>query len=202
VVIIVITLIGGIEAVIWADVVQGFLLIAGGIASFFILVFSIKGGFPELWQVATINHKTNFGPYTWNFKKLTFVVMAINGFFYAIQKYGTDQTMVQRYLTAKTDKGAIRASLLGVALTVPLWGLFMFIGTALFVYYQQHPLPKDIKPDAVFPYFIMTELPPGVVGLILAALISAAISSLGADLNCLSAIGVEDYYKKFKPKKQ
>jgi SSS family solute:Na+ symporter len=199
VVIIVITLVGGIEAVIWADVVQGFLLIAGGIASFVILIFSIKGGFPELWHVATINNKNNFGPYTWNFKKLTFIVMAINGLFYAIQKYGTDQTMVQRYLTAKTDKGAIRASLLGVALTVPLWGLFMFIGTALFVYYQQHPLPKDIKPDAVFPYFIMTELPPGVVGLILAALISAAISSLGADLNCLSAIGVEDYYKKFKP---
>jgi SSS family solute:Na+ symporter len=109
--------------------------------------------------------------------------------------------MVQRYLSAKTDKGAIRASLLGVALTVPLWGLFMFIGTALFVFYQQHPLPADIKSDAVFPYFIMTELPPGVVGLILAALISAAISSLGADLNCLSAIGVEDYYKKFKPGK-
>jgi SSS family solute:Na+ symporter len=201
IVIIVITLIGGIEAVIWADVVQGFLLIAGGIVSFFILVFSIKGGFPELWRVATIHNKTNFGPYTWDFKKLTFIVMVINGFFYAIQKYGTDQTMVQRYLSAKTDKGAIRASLLGVALTVPLWGLFMFIGTALFVFYQQHPLPADIKSDAVFPYFIMTELPPGVVGLILAALISAAISSLGADLNCLSAIGVEDYYKKFKPGK-
>ncbi|MES2275535.1 MAG: sodium:solute symporter [Bacteroidota bacterium] len=201
IVIIVITLIGGIEAVIWADVVQGFLLIAGGIASFVILIFSIKGGFPELWHVATVHNKTNFGPYTWNFKKLTFIVMVINGLFYAIQKYGTDQTMVQRYLSAKTDKGAIRASLLGVALTVPLWGLFMFIGTALFVFYQQHPLPAGIKDDAVFPYFIMTELPPGVVGLILAALISAAISSLGADLNCLSAIGVEDYYKKFKPGK-
>jgi SSS family solute:Na+ symporter len=88
-----------------------------------------------------------------------------------------------------------------VALTVPLWALFMFIGTALFAFYQQNPLPAGIKADAVFPYFIMSKLPTGVVGLILAALISAAISSLGADLNCLSAIGVEDYYKKFKPNK-
>lgn len=200
-VIIVITLIGGIEAVIWADVVQGFLLIGGGIVSFVILIFSIKGGFPELWHIATINHKNNFGPYSWNFGKLTFIVMAINGVFYAIQKYGTDQTMVQRYLTAKTDKAAIRASIMGVALTVPLWALFMFIGTALFAFYQQNPLPAGIKADAVFPYFIMSKLPTGVVGLILAALISAAISSLGADLNCLSAIGVEDYYKKFRPHK-
>ncbi|PTQ95585.1 SSS family solute:Na+ symporter [Mucilaginibacter yixingensis] len=200
VVIIIITLIGGIEAVIWTDVVQGFLLIAGGVASLIILMYSIKGGFPELWHIATVNHKNNFGPYKWDFKKLTFVVMAINGVFYAVQKYGTDQTMVQRYLTAKTDKAAIRASLMGVAITVPLWGLFMFIGTALFAYYQQNPLPAGMKAEAVFPYFITSKLPPGAVGLILAALISAAISSLGADLNCLSAIGVEDYYKKFKPK--
>ncbi|SEP46222.1 sodium:solute symporter [Mucilaginibacter sp. OK283] len=200
-VIIVITLIGGIEAVIWADVVQGFLLIGGGIVSFIILICSIKGGLPQLWHIASINHKNNFGPYTWDFKKLTFIVMAINGAFYAIQKYGTDQTMVQRYLTAKTDKAAIRASIMGVALTVPLWALFMFIGTALFAFYQQNPLPAGIKADAVFPYFIMSKLPTGVVGLILAALISAAISSLGADLNCLSAIGVEDYYKKLRPNK-
>lgn len=199
-VVICITLVGGIEAVIWADVVQGFLLIAGGIVSFIILLFAVKGGPAEVWHIAQAHGKTGFGPYTWNFKKLTFIVMAINGVFYAIQKYGTDQTMVQRYLTARTDKSAIRAALLGIGLTVPLWILFMFIGTALFVFYQQNPLPAGTRPDAVFPYFIMTNLPPGVVGLILSALISAAISSLGSDLNCLAAIGVEDYYKRLMPK--
>lgn len=198
-VVIAITLIGGIEAVIWADVVQGFLLIVGGIVSFIILLFALKGGPAEVWHIAESNGKTGFGPYDFNFKKLTFVVMAINGIFYAIQKYGTDQTMVQRYLTAKSDKSAIRAALLGMGLTVPIWILFMFIGTALFVFYQQNPLPANTRPDAVFPYFIMTNLPPGVVGLILSALISAAISSLGSDLNCLAAIGVEDYYKRFWP---
>jgi len=94
-------------------------------------------------------------------------------------KYGTDQTIVQRYLTAKSDKAAIRASLLGVGLIVPVWTLFMFIGTALFVYYQQHPLPPNMRPDAVFPYFIVNNLPQGVVGLIVASLVSAAICSLG-----------------------
>jgi len=199
-VVITITLIGGIEAVIWADVIQGFLLIGGGIVAFVILLFSLKGGPVEVWHIAEVNGKTGFGPYDLNFKKLTFIVMAINGIFYAIQKYGTDQTMVQRYLTAKSDKSAIKAVLLGMGLTVPLWVLFMFIGTALFVFYQQNPLPADMRPDAVFPYFIMSNLPPGVVGLILAALISAAISSLGSDLNCLAAVGVEDYYKRLVPK--
>jgi SSS family solute:Na+ symporter len=124
--------------------------------------------------------------------------MAINGVFYAIQKYGTDQTVVQRYLTAKTDKGAIRASLMGILLTVPVWMLFMFIGTALFAYYQQHSLPAGLRAEQVFPYFIATRLPVGVTGLILSAMISAAICSLSADLNSLAAVGVEDYYKKFR----
>ncbi len=198
-IIVCITLIGGIEAVIWLDVVQGFLLIAGGIVSLLILLFSVDGGPAAVWHIAKASGKTGFGPYEWNFTKLTFIVMALNGIFYAIQKYGTDQTMVQRYLTAKTDKAAVRASLLGVFLTVPLWTLFMFIGTALFVFYQQHPLPEGMRPDAVFPYFIMTQLPHGVTGLIIAALMAAAISSLSADLNCLSAVGVEDYYKRFRP---
>ena len=198
-VVITITLIGGIEAVIWADVIQGFLLIVGGIVSFIILLFALKGGPAEVWHIAEANGKTGFGPYDFNFKKLTFIVMVINGIFYAIQKYGTDQTMVQRYLTAKSDKSAIKAALLGMGLTVPIWILFMFIGTALFVFYQQNPLPAGTRPDAVFPYFIMTNLPEGVVGLILSALISAAISSLGSDLNCLAAIGVEDYYKRLWP---
>jgi solute:Na+ symporter, SSS family len=127
--------------------------------------------------------------------------MVINGAFYAVQKYGTDQTVVQRYLTAKTDKAAIKASMMGILLTVPIWTIFMLIGTALFVFYLQQPLPEGLKPEAVFPYFIKTRLPVGVVGLILSAMISAAICSLSADLNSLAAVGVEDYYKKLKPGK-
>jgi SSS family solute:Na+ symporter len=75
----------------------------------------------------------------------------------------------------------------------------MLIGTTLFVYYKQQPLPEGLRPEAVFPYFIKTKLPVGVVGLILSAMISAAVCSLSADLNSLAAVGVEDYYKKARP---
>jgi len=201
VVIIVLALLGGIEAVIWLDVIQGFMLFGCGIACFIMLLYSVRGGPTEVWNIAKAHGRTGFGPYDWDFKKLTFIVMAINGIFYGIQKYGTDQTIVQRYLTAKSDRSAIRASLMGVFLLVPVWALFMFIGTALFAYYTQNPLPAGIRPDAIFPYFIVNKVPTGVVGLIIASLVSAAVCSLGADLNCLAAVGVEDYYKRLYPNK-
>jgi solute:Na+ symporter, SSS family len=201
-VVILITLLGGIEAVVWMDVMQGIMLIIGGIVALLIIVFNIDGGFSTIWQIGTESGRIGFGPYDFDFVKLTFWVMVFNGIFYAIQKYGTDQTMVQRYLTAKSDKGAIKASLMGVLMSVPVWAMFMFIGTALYAYYTVHAgeLPEGIKPDAVFPHFIMHKMPVGVVGIVLAALIAAAISSLDSDLNCLSAITLEDYYKRFKPK--
>lgn len=200
-IVVVITFLGGIEAIVWMDVMQGFMLIIGGVLAMVIIVFSIDGGLSTIWSVGMANNHIGFGPYNLSFTKLTFWVMVLNGIFYAIQKYGTDQTIVQRYLTAKSDKGAIRASLLGVLMSVPVWALFMFIGTALFVYYQLNVgvLPEGIKPDAVFPFFIMNSLPIGVVGIVIAALLAAAISSLDSDLNCLSAIAMEDYYTRFKP---
>jgi SSS family solute:Na+ symporter len=198
-IIITVNLLGGIEAVIWLDVFQGFMLFASGIICISVLLFSTQGGPVEIFKVAQANGHTGFGPYDVDFTRVTLIVMVINGAFYAIQKYGTDQTVVQRYLTAKTDKGAIRASLMGILLTVPVWTIFMLIGTALFVYYKQQPLPEGLRPEAVFPFFIKTKLPVGVVGLILSAMISAAICSLSADLNSLAAVGVEDYYKKAKP---
>jgi SSS family solute:Na+ symporter len=201
IVIIILALLGGIEAVIWLDVIQGFMLFGCGIACLVIILYSVQGGPAEVWHIARANGHTGFGPYQFNFKKLTFVVMAINGIFYGIQKYGTDQTIVQRYLTAKSDRSAIRASLMGVFLLVPVWALFMFIGTGLFVYYKQNPLPAGMRPDAIFPYFIVNNIPTGVVGLIVASLVSAAVCSLGADLNCLAAVGVQDYYKKIYPNK-
>lgn len=199
--IIALTLLGGIEAVIWMDVIQGFLLIGGGLLCVGVLLFGNDLGPSAVFEEISANDKIGFEPYTWDFTQLTFFVMAFNGMFYAIQKYGTDQTIVQRYLTAKNDKEAKNAAFMGVLLSVPVWALFMFIGTALFAFYQisTASLPEGISSDAVFPYFIMTELPVGVTGLVIAGLIAAAISSLDSDMNCLAAIGVEDYYQRFNP---
>jgi len=200
-VVIFITLLGGMEAIVWLDVIQGFLLIIGGVVSLIIILFTTEGGPVAVWNVALENGRIGFGPFDWDFVNLTFIVMALNGIFYAIQKYGTDQTIVQRYLTAKSDKDAVKATLMGVLMSVPVWAMFMFIGTALFSYYKisGDPVVVGINPDAVFPHFIMTKLPVGVVGLVISGLIAAAISTLNADLNCLSAICVEDYYLRLKP---
>jgi SSS family solute:Na+ symporter len=201
-VVIFITFFGGMEAIVWLDVFQGIMLIVGGIVSLVIILFSTEGGPTAIWNVALENGHIGFGPFDWELVNLTFIVMVLNGIFYAIQKYGTDQTIVQRYLTARSDKSAVKASLIGVLLCVPVWAMFMFIGTALFSYYKisGNPLPVGTNPDAVFPFFIMTKLPVGVVGLVISALIAAAISTLNADLNCLSAVCMEDYYKRLRPK--
>ena len=199
--IILLTLLGGIEAIVWMDVVQGGLLIGGGIICVCLLLFLPEGGPSEVFRIASENNKIDFGPYDWDLTQLTFLVMVLNGIFYALQKYGTDQTIVQRYLTAKSDREAKKAAYIGVLMSVPIWALFMFIGTALFAFYHAQgapALPADIKADEVFPYFIAHELPVGIRGLIIAALAAAAISSLDSDLNCLSAIAVEDYYKRFR----
>ncbi len=199
--IIMLTLLGGMEAIVWMDVVQGGLLIGGGIICILILMFGIDGGPSELFRIASENNKIDFGPYDWSLSELCFLVMVLNGIFYALQKYGTDQTIVQRYLAAKNDHEAKKAAYIGVFMSVPIWALFMFIGTALFAYYHASGapvLPADLKADEVFPYFIAHELPIGIRGLIIAALAAAAISSLDSDLNCISAIAVQDYYLRFR----
>ena len=199
--IIVLTLFGGMEAIVWMDVAQGFLLIGGGVICILILMFGIEGGPTETFRIASEYNKIDFGPYDWSLSELCFLVMVLNGIFYALQKYGTDQTIVQRYLAAKNDKEAKKAAYIGVLMSVPIWALFMFIGTALFAYYHAAGaplLPEGLKADEVFPYFIAHELPVGIRGLIIAALAAAAISSLDSDLNCLSAISVQDYYMCFR----
>jgi len=198
--IIVITFFGGLEGVIWMDVFQGIWLMLGGLICIGIILFVPAGGPAEVFRVINENNKIGFGPYDIDFSKATFIVLAINGIFYALQKYGTDQTIVQRYLAAKSDKEAIKASLIGVLMSVPIWAMFMFIGSALFAFYKLSPglLPEGMVSEGVFPHFITTQLPIGVKGFIIAALIAAAISTIASDINCLSAIGVEDFYARFK----
>lgn len=200
-IIIILTLLGGMEAVIWMDVIQGFLLIGGGLLCIGVLLFSSEKGAGFMLNEAVSMKKIDFGPYDFSFSELTFWVLIINGAFYALQKYGTDQTIVQRYLTAKNDKDAKKAAYIGVLASVPVWALFMLIGSLLFVFYNSGGavLPEGITSDQIFTYFIGRELPVGAVGLVLAALIAAAVSSLDSDMNCLAAIGVEDFYQRFNP---
>jgi SSS family solute:Na+ symporter len=207
--VVVYTLLGGIEAVIWCDVIQGLLLM--GVGVMVILTLFYKGGGPvEMVSTAWNEGKIDLSPlepsYKWDMVHLGFWVMAINGIFYGIQKYGTDQTIIQRYLTAGSDKKAIKAALMGVLLCIPVWTLFIFIGSMLWVYYQPgvNPLKPEVvnfigdKPERVFMYYVNSEFPVVIVGLVLAGLVAAALSSLDSDLNCLSAVVVEDYYRRIR----
>jgi SSS family solute:Na+ symporter len=196
------TLIGGLEAVIWADVVQGFVLWAGVVVCIGCLLFLTPGGPSTIWTVALENHKFDLGSTRFAFSQPTIIVLALYGFFWYLQKYTADQTMVQRYLAAKSDKDAVRGVLVGAVLCIPVWTLFMLIGTQLWAFYRitGEALPANItKPDQIFPYFVSTHFAPGIAGLFMAALFGAAMATLASDLNCLSVVVVEDIYCKLWP---
>lgn len=196
------TLLGGLDAVIWADVAQGFILWFGILVSVGYLFIRSPGGPAAVLALAWANHKFDLGNPALVFSQPTIIVLSIYGFFWYLQKYTADQTMVQRYLASKSDKEALRGLIVGAALCIPVWVLFMFIGTQLWAFYRLtgEALPSYItKPDQVFPYFIRTHIPAGIAGLFIAALFGAAMATLSSDLNCLSVVLVEDFYRKLRP---
>jgi SSS family solute:Na+ symporter len=137
-----------------------------------------------------------------DFSKPTFVVLTVYGLFYYFQRYTADQTVVQRYLAARSDRDAVRGILLGSLLCIPVWTLFMLAGTLCWAFFRVsgESLPAyAAKADQAFPYFISTHIPPGLAGLFVAALFGAAMANLSSDLNALSAVGVEDYYRALRP---
>src|SRR5215831_4095893 len=197
------TVIGGLEAVIWTDVIQGFIKCIGIFVCLGFLFYLMPGGPSAAFNLAWDHHKFSLGSLDWDFtKKGSVWVMTLYGFFFYLQKYTADQTLVQRYLVAKSDRDALKGVSLGALLCVPAWTLFMLIGTLVWAYYQlsHEALPAFIdKPDKVFPHFLATKVPAGLAGLFMSSLLAAAMSMLSSDLNCLSVVGVEDYYRKLRP---
>src|ERR1017187_5365221 len=195
------TVIGGLEAVIWTDVIQGFVKCIGIFVVIGFLFYLVPGGPSAAFQLAWANSKFSLGSLHFDLVSGNSVwVMVFYGFFWYLQKYTADQTLVQRYLVAKSDREALKGVALGALLCVPAWALFMLIGTLVWAYYQLsgETLPPEItaKSDKIFPYLLATKIPAGLAGLFMASLFSAAMSMLSSDLNCLSAVGVEDYYRK------
>lgn len=197
------TVVGGLEAVIWTDVIQGFIKCIGIFVCLGFLFHLMPGGPGAAFQLAWEHHKFSLGSFDLDFtKKGSVWVMSLYGFFWYLQKYGADQTLVQRYLVAKSDREALKGVALGALLCVPAWTLFMLIGTLLWAYYQLsgEVLPAHIdKADKIFPHFLSTKIPAGLAGLFMSSLLAAAMSMLSSDLNCLSVVGVEDYYRKLRP---
>ena len=197
------TLSGGIEAVTWIDVIQGVLFIGGGFVLLAIALFGAKAGAGEILSAAWERGKFSLGEPGFSLKRDTILVMCLYGFYQHSHNFGTDQTMVQRYLTAKSTRQAVRSALISGIACIPVWGLFFFVGIALWGHYTFSGvhLPAEIlaKPDRILPYFIMQQLPAGVIGLVLAALLSAAMSTLSGGLNSTSTVFTNDIFKRISP---
>lgn len=192
------TLVGGLVAVIWTDAIQTVVLMLGALICAGLMIGSLSGGWTELAAVAAENDKWSLGGFGAGLGESTFWVVLVYGVVINLQNFGVDQNYVQRYLAAKSDREARKSVWLGGLLYVPLSALFFLIGTALFAYYAAHPdqLPAEYrdaaKSDYVFPWFIVTVLPPGVTGLLIAAVFAAAMSTVSTSLNSSSTIMLND----------
>ena len=189
---------GGISAVVWTDAIQGIILIAGALICALILTFGMPEGPGQLFSIAAADHKFSLGSLGTSLSEPTVWVVLIYGIFMNLQNYGIDQNYVQRYMTAKTTGEAVKATLFGGLLYIPVSLLFVYIGTALYSYYTAQPelLPAGIQGDKVFPYFIVHGLPAGLTGLVIASLFSAGMSTVATSINSSATIVFTDFFHR------
>ncbi len=193
------SMMGGIQAVIWTDAIQGIILVAGALICAVVLTFSMPEGPSQIFEIATANHKFSLGSFGTSVSESTFWVVLIYGLFINLQNYGIDQNFVQRYMTTSSEKKAKSSALFGALLYVPVSVVFFYIGTALFSYYTARPdlLPANIDGDKVFPYFIVNGLPTGMTGLLIASIFAAGMSTVSTSINSTATIVLSDYHQKY-----
>ncbi|WP_417361696.1 sodium:solute symporter family transporter [Galbibacter sp.] len=197
------TTFGGIEAVIWTDVLQVVVLMGGSILAIFWIFFQGDVSVAQAYDLAVENQKFNIINWDFDFTSSTIWVVLLGGLASSLITQGTDQTIVQRYLTSSSVKDARKTLYTNAVMTLPATIIFFGIGTLLFVFYSQTPekLPPQINNnDSIFPWYIVHELPAGVSGFLIAGLFSAAMSSISSSLNSISTAFCNDFYQKIYPK--
>ena len=191
------TLVGGFAAVIWTDVVQSVVLLLGGMLCLYLLLSHMPGGWEQLSATAARQDKFALGSMDADLLVQGFWVIFIFGIVENLKNFSVDQNYVQRFLSAPSEAQARKSLWLGGLLYIPVSALFFMIGTALFVYYLNVPaagLPEEA--DKVFPYFIVNELPTGLVGLVIAGVLAAGMSTLDSSLNSSATVWTVDFYKR------
>ncbi len=193
VVTIVYTLLGGMKAVIWTDVLQVFVMLGGAFFAIGYVVWSIEGGIPEFMKAASAENKTKIFDWSLDLKQPTvwgFMFFAL----FDVLTYPKDQVMMQRVLSTKNAKAAGWSAWTLAAIVIPGSLTFFAIGTALYVFYQQHPERMNplLSVDATFPHFIAAELPVGVTGLIIAGIFAAAMATLSGIMNSVATLVTVD----------
>lgn len=193
------TVIGGIEAVIWTDVVQVIVLMGGAIGCILVAIFNVDGGLSEVINHGLEMDKFKMLHWGWDPTRLVVWVAIVSFFFLNLIPYSSDQTVVQRYLTVKDEKEAARSLWMNAYLIVP--GIFIFfgLGTVLFIYYLDNPeIINANKPDELLPYYIVQSLPSGLAGIVIAALFAASMSSLDSSMNSIATAYTTDIHVRFK----
>jgi len=192
---------GGMTAVIWTDAVQMVLYVGGAILSFLVILHQIPGGWPHVTALAGAAHKFQMFDFRFAWtpeffsRSYSFWAGLIGGCFLTTASHGTEQLLVQRLLSAKTEQQSRAALLSSWVVIFFQFGLFLFIGLLLFVHYFDSGLPAPQPPDSIYPRFVWNNLPAGAAGLVIAAILAAGMSNLSAALNALASTMVMDFYK-------
>jgi SSS family transporter len=188
---------GGIAAVIWTDLIQLVIYIAGSLLAAYELTHLVPGGWGAIAAQAQAAGKFRFVSFKFDFSvPFTFWAGLLGGTFLTMASHGTDQLLVQRLLTCRNKKESQKALILSGFVVLFQFALFLTIGVMLFAYYNAYPLTRKLASnDEIFPTFIVQRLPHGIAGLVIAAIFAAAMSNLSGSLNSLSSSTVLDFYK-------
>jgi len=186
---------GGIGAVIWTDLIQLTIYIAGSLLAAWEILQLVPGGWGAILETGRAANKLQLWSFSWDLSlPFTFWAGVLGGTFLTMASHGTDQLLVQRVLTCKSQRDGQKALVLSGFVVLFQFVLFLTIGLMLFAYYRTHPLPVLMSNDEIFPVFIVNTLPHGISGLVIAAIFAAAMSNLSASLNSLASTTVLDFY--------
>ena len=196
---------GGLEAVIWSDFVQGIVLMGGAVSVLVILILKTGGAGEHVstfWSVAETYGKNRMWDFRLVLTQPVFWVVAVQGLISNLSSYTSDQCVIQRYIATPDENATKRSLWFNGCMSVFAQIVFYGIGMALFTFYHTHPEAMDItmpKGDSILPTFMATEMPPWLAGLVIAAVFAATISTLSANLSSASTAVVTDFIKRFKP---
>src|SRR5579864_5668446 len=190
---------GGLAAVIWTDVVQTVIYVGGTLVGIATILQLVPGGWGAIHAAAAGAGKLQVFDFTASFRvPYTFWAGVIGGTFFTVASHGTDQLIVQRLLAARWQKQSATALISSGVAILFQFALFLGVGIMLWAYYRV-PSAMFGKPDRIYPTFIVTKMPHGISGLLIAAILAAAMSNLSAALNSLSSSAILDFYVRFRP---
>ncbi|MCK5941662.1 MAG: sodium:solute symporter, partial [Planctomycetes bacterium] len=194
------TVLGGMEAVIWTDVLQTVVLVGGMLAAIVVVVVDV-GGPGVVLETAARDGKLRLWSGSLSATELTSWSILLGTLALQLGPYTTDQSVVQRYLTTRDERGAARGIWLNGALAIPIGVLFMALGTCLYVFFRHHPdaLPLAMQNDEVFPLFVSAQLPAGLSGLVIAGIFAASMSSLDSSMHSIATAATVDWYQRLAP---